>query len=438
MSLVYFCRMRLTALCILLSGLSACGILVKKNPPVPLPVVKPPQAVQGLTRLPEFNASTLLIYEVKSGGQSYQFIVQVTDRGEWGTRFNFMLTTEDRPTGSYTMDATALEASRMQSNYFRQEDYMFEDVTSIWFSKLSYSELIQGGKTNIELVKPGVEEGDYIRDGIAALVLTKADTSYRCEYNHTVSDLKVHKAGGLYKGKPVTYILNADADNPFIVYMNIGFEVSLKEVYHLEAMPDPFRLNKGSFLKYVYTHIDSVAPEMYDFVDDTLLLKVSEFNPDGVFGVFALYSHAVSSPKQQGVFRVNFKGSDAGKISFRTDPWGYCSGRPNDFNGACEGWFMNQKTLGDLIGSGNRATFSLNSFHDFHAYKLVENDNRNFAWRREVSVNGESVDFYAYRISRGNLSTEYIEFLPCAQNPIVTTWDDSGAKRLYLHSVLNP
>lgn len=408
-------------------------------PPVPLPAV----SFDALT-LPEPDGTTVYVYEVETNADRYQFQVQVVHSGTEGKNFNFAMSNETQLHGNVQISPDALDTAHAQLNYFSSEFYELEDATSVWFSKRVFEELTNKGSTHIALKKPDLGYGSLTADGSAAIQLLDSlpgiakGSAYHCEYNGAAAGLEAVFAVGSWKGRTVRYAVLNDPENPLILFMDIGFRIRLKQVWQLHEMPDPLALKSGSVLKYVYMHLDSVGPETFDYVDDTLLIRLNRFDAEGSAGVWALYRKTPELPQAKGTCLGLFN-QELSAFSFWADPTAYCSQRPATFSGHCQGWWFNNHSLEPLRKAGNQTGFHFNGFERFETWQLKADESGMFARRREITVNGSDQPCFAHRITpAGNMSEAFMEFLPGKTNPILLRWDAGGYQGLWLHSVTNP
>ncbi len=432
--------MRCFILPLIAACLSACG--PAKNIAVPLPPEKSDLA--AINQLPGPDGSTVYIYEVETDSDRYLFQVQVRHDNEEGRAFNFVIGNENQVQGNVLIDGGALDTAMAQLNYFNSGTYELSDATSVWFSRLAFSRLLRAGNLTLDLKKPGQGFGSLSADGKTSLrrcdslpAVTKGK-NYFCEYNGTIANLDVVCAEGNWKGRPVRYAIMNDTAFPLILFMDIGFRIRLKQILQLHEMPDPLELRTGSVLKYVYMHIDSVAPETYDYIDDTLIIRLNRFDANGSAGVWALYRTTPEQAIAKGTC-LNLFSQGTSDFSFWPDPVNHCSPKPPAFNGHCQGWWLSNPAMKPLRMEGNRTGFYFNGFSRFETWEIKADESGMFPRREEVAVNGADISCFAHRITpAGNISEDYMEFLPSKSNPMLIRWNAGGYQNLRLHSVSNP
>ena len=397
------------------------------------------------SRLPEPNGATVYVYEVETNADRYQFQVQVLHSGAEGRTFNFAMSTENGLQGQVSMAAQALDTAHAQLNYFYSASYELEDAASVWWSKTIYREIATKGSSFIAMKKPDyLEYGMLNADGTAQIRRTDSlptianGSSFLCEYNGNTASFDAVFAEGSWKGQPVKYAVLRDSAFPLILCMDIGFRIRLRQIWQLEEMPDPLALKTGSVLKYVYMHVDSIAPEKYDYVDDTLLIRLNRFDAAGTAGVWALYRKTPEEALSKGTWLSLFSQGTA-DFALWPDPQNHCRSKPAAFNGHCQGWWLSNAVLESLRMPGNMTGFHFNGFSRYETWEIKADESGMFPRRREIAVNGADIPCFAHRIvPAGNMSEAMMEFLPCKSNPLLLRWDAGGYQSLWLHSVSNP
>ncbi|MFY7849137.1 MAG: hypothetical protein ACOVSS_08745 [Bacteroidia bacterium] len=396
-------------------------------------------------QLPAPNGTTVYVYEVETNADRYQFQVQVLHNGEEGRTFNFAMSTENGLHGQVSIAAQALDTAHAQLNYFSSASYELEEAASVWWSKTIYNEIMAKGASYIAMKKPDVlDYGMLNADGTAqirridSLPAITNGKNFLCEYNGDAVAIEAIFAEGSWKGQPVQYAVLRDSAFPLILYMDIGFRIRLRQIWQLDEMHDPLALKTGSVLKYVYMHLDSVAHETYDYVDDTLLIRLNRFDAAGTAGVWALYRNTPEQAMAKGTCLSLFSQGTA-DFAFWSDPQNYCSAKPAAFNGHCQGWWFSNPLLESLFMPGNLAGFHFNGFSRYETWQIKADESGMFPRRIEISVNGADIPCFAHRIvPAGNMSEAFMEFLPCKANPILLRWDAGGYQGLWLHAVSNP
>ncbi|GEM_PF-2341419 len=396
-------------------------------------------------QLPAPNGTTVYVYEVETNADRYQFQVQVLHNGEEGRTFNFAMSTENGLHGQVSIAAQALDTAHAQLNYFSSASYELEEAASVWWSKTIYNEIMAKGASYIAMKKPDVlDYGMLNADGTAqirridSLPAITNGKNFLCEYNGDAVAIEAIFAEGSWKGQPVQYAVLRDSAFPLILYMDIGFRIRLRQIWQLDEMHDPLALKTGSVLKYVYMHLDSVAHETYDYVDDTLLIRLNRFDAAGTAGVWALYRNTPEQAMAKGTCLSLFSQGTA-DFAFWSDPQNYCSAKPAAFNGNCQGWWFSNPLLESLFMPGNLAGFHFNGFSRYETWQIKADESGMFPRRIEISVNGADIPCFAHRIvPAGNMSEAFMEFLPCKANPILLRWDAGGYQGLWLHAVSNP
>ena len=397
------------------------------------------------SQLPEPDGATVYVYEVETNADRYQFQVQVLHSGEEGRTFNLAMSTENGVHGQVSIAAQALDTAHAQLNYFSSASYELEEAASVWWSKTIYNEILTKGASYIAMKRPDVlDYGMLNADGTAQIRRTDSlpsittGSNFLCEYNGNIASLDAVFAEGTWKGRPVQYAVLRDSAFPLILFMDIGFRISLKQVWQLHEMPDPLALKAGSVLKYIYMHLDSVAPESYNYVDDTLIIRLNRFDAAGAAGVWALYRNTPEQAIAKGTCLSLFSQGTA-DFSFWPDPLNYCSSRPAAFNGHCQGWWFSNPVLASLRMPGNMTGFHFNGFTTYETWEIKADESGLFPRRKEITVNGADIPCFAQRIvPAGNMSEAFMEFLPCKANPILLRWDAGGYQGLWLHAVSNP
>ena len=397
------------------------------------------------SQLPQPNGATVYVYEVETNADRYQFQVQVLHNGEEGRTFNFAMSNENGLHGQVSIASQALDTAHAQLNYFSSASYELEEAASVWWSKTIYREITGKGSSYIAMKKPDVlDYGMLNADGTAQIRRTDSlpaianGKNFLCEYNGDAVAVDAIFAEGSWKGQPVKYAVLRDSAFPLILYMDIGFRIRLRQIWQLDEMPDPLALKTGSVLKYVYMHVDSVAPETYDYVDDTLLIRLNRFDAAGTAGVWALYRKTPEQAIAKGTCLSLFSQGTA-DFAFWPDPQNYCSSKPAAFNGHCQGWWFCNPLLESLRMPGNLTGFHFNGFSRYETWQIKADESGMFPRRIEISVNGADIPCFAHRIvPAGNMSEAVMEFLPCNANPLLLRWDAGGYQSLWLHSVSNP
>lgn len=161
-------------------------------------------------------------YNIASGGERYQFIVDVIEMNPYRT-FKFTMTNSNETSALIAITPQALDSGYIEKNYFpNYSDTLNDKTLTVWFSKKMFSDLVTNDSA--------VFNGDYRFGSKQSTYFNKGIYKYNYELNgvpQTIEVLYVREEG---MGKQF-WVLN-DPENPLIVKMNVGWEIWLKEVNH--------------------------------------------------------------------------------------------------------------------------------------------------------------------------------------------------------------
>ncbi len=164
-----------------------------------------------------------LTYGVDFYGQTYDFVVTVRRIGgkEGVIEFDYEMVSPDRPMpkGTVTIQPEAVQSARGQFNYFQGGPVTLDDMTAVWVSRAVFEELDRNGEAEVEI------------DGAPVLLKTRRKEGGYALHNAT-NDSDLEDVKYLYAESDdgaAKYWIHYSRSNPFILRMEIGWKIWLKE-----------------------------------------------------------------------------------------------------------------------------------------------------------------------------------------------------------------
>jgi hypothetical protein len=174
----------------------------------------------------EVKEGNVLTYGVKSGGKAYDFIVTVKSFDALGTDaivFDWKMTAPVNKSGTIKITQEAANNSKAFYNWFGDGEKTLYGETSVFIGFMLSLEMTITPKDDVVKIKV---------DGASAAEeeFTMIDDNHQYSFteNGVTKTLKTLLLKNKSNGKTLT-IYN-EGTHPFIVAMNIGFEIALKSV----------------------------------------------------------------------------------------------------------------------------------------------------------------------------------------------------------------
>lgn len=197
--------------------LIACGILMFSSCHSKMVSVQ-----KGAPELIVVDKGYQLNYNLASGGERYQFIVEVKEMKP-NINFDYTLSMKKPVKGNMTLTQKAREEARYMRNYFSKGKHVLPDsMLTVWLSRSIYQDLVSTGKCKLS---DGESYGKL--EAYQLLGYEKFNT----EINGEPVVLDVLRIKGL-EGKKSEFLILKNPTNPLIIKMNVGWEISLKEIFH--------------------------------------------------------------------------------------------------------------------------------------------------------------------------------------------------------------
>jgi hypothetical protein len=175
----------------------------------------------GSTGSYDIQKGDKLVYQVKAGGNEYDFIVTINDEGEKGIDFNYEMTNANKTSGHVTISNQARSEATKYVNFFRGGELKLTDASTIWLSGKNFSDM-PNKKTTMTLDN-GVPETFYRpeNDEVNPVVKIKGEDKKL--------DAFIINNGADGTGNKTMWI-NGISSNSLIVKMDLGWSIVLKEI----------------------------------------------------------------------------------------------------------------------------------------------------------------------------------------------------------------
>ena len=160
----------------------------------------------GSTGSYDIQKGDKLVYQVKAGGNEYDFIVTINDEGDKGIDFNYEMTNANKTSGHVTISAKAKSDATKYVNFFRGGELNLTDAK----------------KTTITLDN-GAPETFYRpeKDEVSPVVKIKGE-------DKKLDAFIINNAADGSGNK--TMWINGMSSNSLIVKMDLGWSIVLKEI----------------------------------------------------------------------------------------------------------------------------------------------------------------------------------------------------------------
>lgn len=175
----------------------------------------------GSTESYEIKQGDKLVYQVKAGGNEYEFIVTINDPGTNAIDFNYEMTNSNKTSGHVTISTKARSEATRYVNFFRGGELKLTDACTVWLSGKNFSDM-PDKKTTMTLDN-GAPEIFYRpeKDEVNPVVKIKgADKKLDAFMINNAADGTGNK----------TMWINGISSNSLIVKMDLGWSIVLKEI----------------------------------------------------------------------------------------------------------------------------------------------------------------------------------------------------------------
>lgn len=205
-----------------------------------------------------YQTNTLFKYVVSYGESEYYFKVKLKTFAD-SCSFIYSMTNADRTEGSIDISAWAMQQAVQQDNIFGGGHEKLENKTTVWFSRNSFNELKNTGKT---LVIPAYKDSVY-------LTLNSRET-IKMNVDGVQKELPVLKASGTSKTGEKSFVILDDPAFPLIISMNLGWEVKLESISQLKELnlklkPELFSFKPGTRMYYTYEEFGCGRDAVFEF-----------------------------------------------------------------------------------------------------------------------------------------------------------------------------
>lgn len=175
----------------------------------------------GSTASYDIQKGDKLVYQVKAGGNEYDFIVTINSDDENGLDFNYEMTNSNKTSGHVIISNKARSEATKYVNFFRGGELKLTDASTIWLSGKNFSDM-PSKKTTMTLDN-GTPETFYRpeKDEVNPVVKIKGEDKKL--------DAFIINNGADGTGNKTMWI-NGISSNSLIVKMDLGWSIVLKEI----------------------------------------------------------------------------------------------------------------------------------------------------------------------------------------------------------------
>ena len=164
-----------------------------------------------------------LNYNLASGGRRYQFVVEI-EKLRPAILFDYTLTLKTKVKGTIKISEKGVQSAKKMRNYFGNGHTNLPDsITTVWACLDTYNEIVETGECRLH-------DGETFHSYETYKLIGREE--YTCEVNGKKETFYTLHIKGDVKKNPSEFWLLDDPDNPLIIRMKVGFEISLKEVFH--------------------------------------------------------------------------------------------------------------------------------------------------------------------------------------------------------------
>jgi hypothetical protein len=166
---------------------------------------------------------TTLIYDVGDG--DYTFKVRFTEVGKT-VSFNWEMTNKDSSKGSIVLTENALAKSKRYINYLKPGNLTLNMASTVILSKLNFTELQKKGQTKMSHYKTeklvtwtnSKKDSDTLK---RAVIINGKVTKIACLATYNIDE---------EDDAQCTILVTPNCNFPLITYMQLDFDIELKEV----------------------------------------------------------------------------------------------------------------------------------------------------------------------------------------------------------------
>jgi hypothetical protein len=178
-------------------------------------------SVQSMAQNQKFTlkAGTILIYEVESQNQKYDFTINIEEITP-SIVFTFKMSNARKTSGKITITKEALKNAIAQYNYFQSNEVTLDKQTTVWVSKKVWNNLKKRKKCNISTNsgEMNLKTLELIKSQDFPVKMNDQELSLTTMYCVT-NDTNAYK-----------YWILDDINNPLILKMELNFSIELKEI----------------------------------------------------------------------------------------------------------------------------------------------------------------------------------------------------------------
>jgi hypothetical protein len=162
-----------------------------------------------------------LVYQVKAGGNEYDFIVTINDENEKGIDFNYEMTNSNKTSGHVIISSKAKSEATRYVNYFRGGELILTDACTVWLSNKNFSDMPQ--KKTVMQIDNNSPETFYRpeKDEVTPIVKIKGE-------DKKIDGFMINNAADGNGDK--TLWINGISSNSLIIKMDLGWSIVLKEI----------------------------------------------------------------------------------------------------------------------------------------------------------------------------------------------------------------
>lgn len=175
----------------------------------------------GSSEFYDLKKGDKLVYQVKAGGNEYEFIVTLNDPGNNALDFNYEMTNSNKTTGHVTVSNKAKSEATKYVNFFRGGELSLTDACTVWLSGKNFSDM--ANKKTTMTLDNGAPETFYIPENeeVSTVVKIKGE-------DKKIEAFIINNAADGTGNK--TMWIHDISSNSLIVKMDMGWSIVLKEI----------------------------------------------------------------------------------------------------------------------------------------------------------------------------------------------------------------
>ncbi len=175
----------------------------------------------GSSEFYDLKKGDKLVYQVKAGGNEYEFIVTLNDPGNNALDFNYEMTNSNKTIGHVTISNKAKSEATKYVNFFRGGELSLTDACTVWLSGKNFNDM--ANKKTTMTLDNGAPETFYNpeNDDVSTIVKIKGE-------DKKIEAFIINNAADGTGNK--TMWIHDISSNSLIVKMDLGWSIVLKEI----------------------------------------------------------------------------------------------------------------------------------------------------------------------------------------------------------------